>query len=837
MKALYLILILFTAQAARAVTIKGRISDKSGEGLDFATILQKGTTNGTVANNDGHYTIEVPEGKHIIICQFVGYKSQSKEVNATGSSVQLDFILEPQSLEISEVVIRASKEDPAYDIMRKVIAKRKYYADLVKTFETDVYLKGNLKLKELPKSIRQLTVSVDDQEVSDVGRELGLDSTGKGIIYLLEQYSKYTYKAPSKRHTNVISVRQSGDPKGLGLAQLPAVINIYENNIPLTGLNPRGFISPANTNAFMYYRYKFLGSYMDGDRMVSKIQVTPKRKYEPLFSGYVYVVDNEWVFQAVDLLLTQESQINIDTFRIEQFYVPVQKDVWIIQSQVLYPVLGLLGIKFSGNFVTSYKNQRVNQPIDESIFEGRIISTYDSLAHSREKNYWDTMRPIPLENDEIKNYTLKDSLFEARNNDSASSVKTSSVSIAPSGFSYSRNRNTFRTNSILSMVSYNTVEGVNAMLNLGWEHWFNSNTTLKTEALNRYGFANKQYNLMGKIELQRNDPRWANRYWKLGVQGGQYVFQLNNNTPISNTMNLLYTLLAGDNYMKLYQSRHIKLVAEREFGNGLSADISFNYEQRMPLFNTAFYTFSKSDEANITPNQPFELPAFETHNAAVLRAHVRYQPGWKYIQHPGQLTPVPSNAPVFSAQFTKGIKGIGNSKTDFDKWSLSIEHKVRLRMLGTLDYRVGGGGFFNDSYAGIPDMKHLMGNKTLLANPYLYSFQLAPYYRYSNTASLYGQLHAEWHLNGWLTNKIPGFRQLDWHLVGGTNTMYIDKNNYYSEVFVGLENIGFGLVRVGRLDFIAGYESGKSSPSIGLRLGFNTGIIQGLSSNQRKVLD
>ncbi len=56
---------------------------------------------------------------------------------------------------------------------------------------------------------------------------------------------------------------------------------------------------------------------MEGDRMINKIQIIPKRRFEPLFSGYLYVVDDEWVFQSVNLTLGRESQIkNIDTLRL-----------------------------------------------------------------------------------------------------------------------------------------------------------------------------------------------------------------------------------------------------------------------------------------------------------------------------------------------------------------------------------------------------------------------------------------------------------------------------------------------------------------------------------------
>jgi len=827
----------FSLQAA---VIKGRVTDEHGEALPFATVVEKGTTNGTSANGDGYYTLELSEGSHQITAQYIGYMPQTRQVN-TAAKEDINFRLAPQQLEVKEVTIKANGEDPAYPIMRKVIERRKYHAGLVRTFETDVYLKGVLRLRKMPQSIFGVSLNVNDEEVANEKREMGLDSAGRGILYLLEQYTRYSYKAPSKEYNQVVSIRQSGDPKGIGFATMPPITNIYDNNIPIIGgLNKRGFISPANSNAFLYYRYKFLGSFMDGERIISKIQVIPRRKFEPVFSGYVYVVEDEWVFQSVDLMLTRESQMDmLDTLKLEQTYIPLEKDLWIIQSQVIYPTLSILGIEAAGNFVTAYKNQKVNQPIDDSRFAGRIISSYDTAANDHTTGYWDTLRPIPLETDEIRDFKLKDSLYVYRKDKQDSLGRIPRTSLGLTDFvwgspSVRHGKNTWGMEPLINSVAYNTVEGLNASLRLYWNHRFSESRTLSIRLFNRYGFSNSHYNALLKAAYVTEDAQWKGRGWRLGFEGGQYVYQLNNNNPITPFINELYTLLGGRNYMKIYENRLGRASLQRRWGNGLTALIGLSYEHRMPLENTTDFTFSDGNKKHLTPNNPGNLPPFETHNAAIVNAAVSYQPGWHYIQYPKHKSPVGSAAPTFTARYTKGIAGIFGSKSNFDKWSLDMTHSIGLRLLGRIDYRLMAGGFLNKNYVGIPDMKHLFGNRTFLANPYLNSFQLAPYYRFSNTADLYGQGHAEWHLNGWLTNKIPLFRRLNWHLVGGSNVLYIDEDNYYAEVSVGLENIGYKMLRLGRVDFVAGYESGKGKPSVGIRVGLGELLweLLGINSGQ-----
>ena len=93
------------------------------------------------------------------------------------------------------------------------------------------------------------------------------------------------------------------------------------------------------------------------------------------------------------------------------------------------------------------------------------------------------------------------------------------------------------------------------------------------------------------------------------------------------------------------------------------------------------------------------------------------------------------------------------------------------------------------------------------------SFQLAPYYQYSNHANFNASGHIEYHLNGLITNKIPGFKKLNWFFVTGASALYITPNQQYLETYFGIENI----FKVIRIDFVQGFEKSGSKPT-GFRL-------------------
>ena len=82
---------LFFLSCARAGTITGTIRDTKGNLLAFASIVVKGSTRGAVANSQGKYAIELDPGSYILVCQFVGFRSEERSVQVNSGSQVVDF--------------------------------------------------------------------------------------------------------------------------------------------------------------------------------------------------------------------------------------------------------------------------------------------------------------------------------------------------------------------------------------------------------------------------------------------------------------------------------------------------------------------------------------------------------------------------------------------------------------------------------------------------------------------------------------------------------------------------------------------------------------------------
>jgi hypothetical protein len=671
------------------------------------------------------------------------------------------------------------------------------------------------------------------KEGKEAKSEMGFDSSGKGIWYLAEQEAEY-YAANGKERTIIRSVRESGDPNGFGTPELPPLITFYANNAcQWETVAPRGFVSPISDNALYYYNYKYQGEFREGKYTVNKIQVIPKRDYEPLVHGTLYIVEDDWAIHSLDLLATTKSNLEfLDTLRFHQVFLPLKKDTWVIKSQVLYPTVKFLGLDISGYWATVYDNQKVNEPVPDTIFNDKIISIYEKNANKKDTSYWTDKRPIPLETDEVRDYKVKDSLRVVQSDP----VRIDSIrrrnnrfelsDILSGGYQYSskKYKHVFSANSLLSfdLVNFNTVEGVNVAPKISWKYAMDTGKSLQTNLYTRYGFSNEHFNALVRTAYTTSERSWRGRFWRIGAEGGRYVYQYNPQSTLMPIYNTISTIFSANNHMKLYERWNGALFVERHYGNGFRWNAKLDYQRRLPLDNTTSFSLSGDADENFTSNVPPELSwvTWEEHNAALATVSLAYRPGTTYTQYPDHKVPARSNWPLFSLWYQKGIPGIAESKSDFDKWRFSVEDDMNLKLFGSMSYNASIGGFLNDKYVSLPDLMHLADNELFVAAPYRKSFQLAPYYQYSNVANLYGELHLEYSLKGLLTNKIPLLRQAKWYLVMGTNTFYAGQNNYYTEAFAGIDNLGFKVYRFLRLDVVHSWDH-MNRQTTGVRIGLN----------------
>ncbi len=98
-----LLLLTTTVVTAQELKIQGMVVDKKNkESLIGATVLQQGTTNGTITNYDGNFSINVPAGSTIAI-SYVGYISQEIVVTKDEAKLMVELTMDAELL--GEIVV------------------------------------------------------------------------------------------------------------------------------------------------------------------------------------------------------------------------------------------------------------------------------------------------------------------------------------------------------------------------------------------------------------------------------------------------------------------------------------------------------------------------------------------------------------------------------------------------------------------------------------------------------------------------------------------------------------------------------------------------------------
>lgn len=817
MKYSLLLFFLFNSVLLYAGKITGLVTDGKNNILPFASILVKGTTKGTTTNQEGQYFLSLTPGRYTIICQYVGYERQEKSITVGDSEQLLNFSLSLLQTTMKEFIVKAGAEDPAYGIIRNAIKTREEHLNEIQKFQCEVYIKGILKLRGFPNKLMGKEVDFGDDDTSKLK-----------MIYLSESIATYSFQKPGKSKVSITSTKVSGQSDGFGLG-LPQIISFYENNIPIgENLNPRGFVSPIASSALNFYKYKLLGVFFEDGKEINQIQVSPRRKFEPLFSGIINITENEWRIHSLQLQLTKESQMDIlDTLKIEQLYVQLDKN-WVIKNQVIYPAINFLGFDAYGSFVNIYSDFNLHPDFNENFFDKTIIKFEDS-SNKRTSPYWDSVRPVPLQVDEISDYKRKDSLEQVRKSpaylDSIDRKRNrfhfGELLISGQTFTKKKKRVSYSINSLIDAVNFNTAEGLVLNPKATYRKQLDSslmsrkNFTLSPSI--RYGFSNGHFNA-GLAGTYNYGKKYVTTVY---AAGGKNVFQFNNENPIRPLYNTLTTLLMEKNLMKTYEAWFTNINISKELGEGLILSVGGSFQDRMPLDNTSDFVLRDSEKREYTPNYPSEITNsnITRHQALTTTIGISWQPGAKYIEFPGRKINIGSDYPEMHLRFTKGINGLLGSDIDYDKWRFMINDDMNLKLAGKLSYRFSVGGFLNSRKTEIPDYQHFRGNQIIFAGSYLNSFQLAPYYLNSTTASFYSAINMEYHLNGLLTNKLPLIRKLNWQLVTGSNAFYVNKQNNYVEVFAGLENI----FRLFRIDFIQSFSATRS-PYSGITIGLNGAI-------------
>ena len=803
MKNLYAFLF-FIISVSSFAQIRGKITDSSGNPLPSVNVYIENTYTGTSSNELGFYDLNIKTtGKYTVVFQYLGFKTQKSVVNVDKLPFTLNISLVEENISVAEVVIN-SQENPANAIIRRAISSKKENSKMTDKFTADFYSRGIFRVKDAPKKI--LGQKVDEDGV--------LDSTGTGIVYLSETVSKITFQKPDKLKENIIASKISGNDNGFSYnTAMNTNYDFYENYVDFN-IN---MISPIADNAFNYYKFKIEGTFLDdNNNTINKIKVIPRRDSEPVFEGYIYIIEDIWAIYAVDLDIKgyRMQEPILETMNLTQnFSYNSNSKIWSKSLQTLDFNAGIFGITFTGKFTHAFSNYEFKEAFEKKTFTREVVAI-DKEANKKDDTFWNSFRPVPLTEEESKDYIKKDSIQTIKKSQTyldSIDRKNNKFKIFDviSGYTYSNSHKNWsaRYDGILQLPGYNTVQGWNFNTGFSYTKRNPDERTYKSFGVKmNYGIAEDRLRASAYFSTRFNNQTNA----IFTASAGNEIVQFNQSPAIPEIVNMVSTLFFKDNYAKLYDKTFAKINYQQEVSNGLTMFGSAEYSRRKSLSNNTDYVLIK-DNKEFTSNNPLfpelDIPIFDTHRLAKASISARYNFAQEYITRPdGKMNLRNDKYPTILASYEKAFAG-SEKNFEYDAIYARITYDVTLANKGELGINFKAGKFFGADGISFADYKHFNGNQTHvgMAEKYLNVFNLLPYYTKSTNDS-YLELHSEYNDKGFIMNKIPLLNLLKTNLVLGFHTLGVPDTKPYTEYSVGLDNLGFGKFKMLRLDYVRSYN-------------------------------
>ncbi len=769
-----------------AQTVSGRVVDAKGEALAFTSIWVENSNQGTLANEDGRFELRLKQGKSRLIFRHLGFapKPIEVELNNQESQENVIVIMQEQAVALDEINVRALKEDPAIGIMRRMIAMAPFHLKELNSYQAKAYVKGGGKITSISK-LADLAI----------GKQLEKDAGIKvGRTYVLEGINQVTYKRPNQVQERVISNR-SNLPLALKGADSPNLratqTNFYQPKVW------GSLISPIAPQAFQFYNFSFSGSFTQGGKTISKIQVRPKSYAVDLFDGELLVVEDTWSIYSLRLNFKNSS----GSFTLSQQNAEFQ-GVWMPINYEMRANLQVMGFGFAVNYVTQIKSYQIQvnpgfvvkpQIIEERLdkdlakeidrtkvvrdprvaFSGEITRkklrkvlkqvakdevkedslakqgisgvyemTVDSLAPTHSEDFWNKEREVPLTEAEIKGFKEADSLYvferAKMSKDSLNALPKFKFSHLFFAKRYSYEKNGLGNSFSIGMfgVGFTPVDGFYLNRDLFFNRQRTKTDYVKVGAYLRYAFARNGFN--GDFYIENKSDEGRNQF---NLTSGSQVANFSSAKTLPMTLNSSAALFDSKSYLYWYQKDFAQVSFSRQVRASFQWRAELEFRNRSPLTNVVSngrFQRQNSFRENYPLTKELAETRFVSHNQWSLGASVTWKPGstWRLINQVRRVARSENNLTMkLETQVVMGDFG-------FSRVGIQVDQTVNLNRLGQFAYQIRYDDFIVRPRV-FMDFTHFNGNDLNVISSLPYGFSTLPMYQFS-TSDKSLVFHAKW---------------------------------------------------------------------------------------------
>lgn len=814
---IFLVLILPLRSIIAQIT--GTVIDaEDGGPIPYASVIYKGNNVSTRCNGNGGFSISRHNGWRLTFSA-VGYQTQVINIGPT-TPANLTIRLKQEQQCLQEVMVKSKrttrysrKNNPAVELMRKVIANKKHN-DLKEYdfYQYTNYQKIGLGLNDispdmLTKGIFKTYPWLAGQvEVSQYNDKLVLPLT------VDETVSRHLYrKNPKKEKTIIVGQKSSGinDLFQTGnilttvMRDVFSDVNIYEDYILLLR---HKFSSPIGRDAIQFYRFYITDTVYVGQDRCIHLDFVPNNQQDFGFRGQLYIMDDStYQVKRCELSLPKSTGVNwIDGFQCMQEFTQQPDGQWLLTVDDM--IVELMITDFITRAIIT-RTTRMNDfdfsPLSKNDMRGGE-QEIEASSNRRDDAFWDAHRQVEFTKSERQMGSFLDhieqlkgfkyvifvlkALFEnyletgSRNHPSKFDVGPVNTMISQNFYDKWRLRASGQTTANLNPHWF--LKGYYARGIESKENYYSSELTY---SLRRCNYLPQEFPMRNISLLSTRD---------VALPSDKYI--------ATDKDNIFSSFKVHDiDKMFMYNTQSLKFTYETL--NHLRLTAGLKTEKMVPIGNIAFVPLN-TQVNDVTTH----LHSIRTTEASV---GIRLAPKEKFFNTKQRRRTLNHDAWYISLQHTLGLNHIlgGDYRSNFTE--LELYRRTWLPMSwGHIDLYAKGGIQWNQ----VPYPLLIMPQANLSYIIATNSFNLINNMEFLNDR--YASLMLRWDMGGKLFNRIPLFKKLKLREVaefkalwgtlshknnaqmsqnqGNSTLMYFPENSFvmdgrepYMEYAVGIQNI------------------------------------------------
>lgn len=730
--------------------MSGRVIDEqTKEGLPYVNVaLFKGgkMITGTITSEDGRYKVASKTTADSISFGFIGYTPWGKKIDSKTKTVDARLRSEVVSLETATVVAKKEKYkrkgNPAVALMKNVRDhKMENSPESAEYYENRSHIKTEISLLGLNDSVGTKGAFKKMQYVFDNLQTSPISGKNYLPIYFMEQLKEHYYHRSPKSSRSVLTAQKDVEiSKFLDPQSIESIINEFVSDIDLyedkVHILSNDFVSPISGAGVALYHFYLGDTVLYNGKPCVKVLFNPSNARDIGFSGTLWIsLDSSYALLASELGVHKMSGINfIEELQIKQTYEQIGGKIVKLSDDVKAE-MSVYGLQLFLSKKTAFAAHEFGIQRDDNVY-GRLDLTERVEGYNKRlAGYWEQNRIEPLTASELLTYANATRL----NGYSAYKILLKTLMAFTSGYV---EVGKIDIGPLENTISWNDVEG--ARLRIGGKTNMNFNKHLFFEGFLAYGFkderfkfrAKAMYNFADKLYNQWEFPKNLISVWY------EENTKIHGQKLLLGEPDRLFLSFNRGSTNKMSLDRLLRAEYELETKSQFSFKVGVEFLRIEPLANLKFITYDQK-----TDYESVQIPSVDL--------ELRYAKGERFFQQQQYRMTINTTAPIITLNYSYAFDAIGNYR-EFHKLKATLQKRWFVWTFGYADLELEAGAIMGDVF--FPQMFIHHANQNWAYQDE--AFNLMNYYEF--VSDHYVQAIFNYNFNGWIFNRIPLLRKLNW---------------------------------------------------------------------------